>query len=481
MQTKTPSALMSGRAPASESARNPVLLREFSLRAAFSLAFAFISPIVALYSIFALGLAASGPSFWLAFPIALTGQLLVALVLAMLVSRFPLEGSVYQWSRELGGARYGWFAGWTYICTLIITMAAVSLGGASYLAQLIGLNPNNGLVTILLALVMLGFATWGNTRGRHVLSTMVLLCVLAELIGSVGVGTWLLLTARVQSFSLIFTTPHLFTPSPGLLGIFDSKAAAGVALCGWAFVGFESAGSIAEEVKDPSRNIPRAMLGSLIFVAAVVSFSCLALMLAVPNITDVIAGNSADPVADTLVYHLGPLLYRFLLVFFVIGYLACLLGVQASASRVIWAFARNGELPFAQYIVDLSGPDRQPVRAVVITGIFATSLFALASTHLYVMLVAFTAAGFYIAFGFPVFAAGWAMLRGSWKRTPFHLGALTGLIAFCAAFWLLFEIVNIAWPRVASAPWYESWSVVLMFSFLAGLGLFVRYCVDRNA
>jgi len=457
-----------------------VLLREFSLRTAFALAFAFISPIVALYSIFALGIMASGPGFWLGFPVALAGQLLVALVFSMLVSRFPLEGSVYQWSRQLGGARYGWFAGWTYIWTLVITMAAVSFGGAGFLAQLLGLDPAARGVTLPLALALIGLATWGNTRGRHVLSALVGLCVLSELIGSVGVGAWLLLTGRVHPVAIVFSSPDFLAGSGGWLGFFDSKAAAAVAICGWAFVGFESAGSIAEEVRDPGRNAPRAMLGALVFVAAVVSFSGLALLLSIPDLADAISGRSTDPVVETLVAHCGPVVFRCLLVLFVIGFLACLLGIQTSASRVIWAFARDGELPGAALLVRLSGADRIPAHAIIASGLLAASIFSIAATHLYAILVAFTTAGFYIAFGFPVLASAWTLLRGRWLPTPFSIGRLTGPVIVAAAAWTAFETVNIAWPRVASAPWYESWAVVLMVVFLGILGVVVRSQLDQK-
>lgn len=64
----------------SRASEHDVLNRGFSFRAALSLAFADISPIVALYAIFALGLFAAGPRFFWAFPIVLCGQLLISLV-----------------------------------------------------------------------------------------------------------------------------------------------------------------------------------------------------------------------------------------------------------------------------------------------------------------------------------------------------------------------------------------------------------------
>ena len=61
---------------------------------------------------FAIGLIAAGPAFLWAFPLVLIGQLMVCGVFGNLVSKWPLQGSVYAWSRELIGPRYGWFTGW---------------------------------------------------------------------------------------------------------------------------------------------------------------------------------------------------------------------------------------------------------------------------------------------------------------------------------------------------------------------------------
>lgn len=90
-----------------------VLRREFSLWSAFAFAFAFISPIVALYGIFGLALAAAGPSFWWGgFALVFGGQLLVALVFAMLVSRWPWKGPSTSgrggcWAPPTAGSRGG--------------------------------------------------------------------------------------------------------------------------------------------------------------------------------------------------------------------------------------------------------------------------------------------------------------------------------------------------------------------------------------
>ena len=120
------------------------LKREFSLWSAFAFAFAFISPIVALYGIFGLSYSTAGPSFWWNFLIVFGGQLLVALVFAELVSRWPIEGSIYQWSRRLLGSAYGWMAGWFYMWTLVVAMAAVALFSAGFVANVFGWEVDAG-------------------------------------------------------------------------------------------------------------------------------------------------------------------------------------------------------------------------------------------------------------------------------------------------------------------------------------------------
>ena len=141
------------------------LKREFSLWSAFAFAFAFISPIVALYGIFGLALSAAGPSFWWGFTLVFAGQFLVALVFAMLVSRWPLEGSIYQWSRRLLGTTYGWFAGWAYMWTLVIAMATVALGAAGSAAHLRDrpAGPDAAFIALVILLAGTG-STWPADR-----------------------------------------------------------------------------------------------------------------------------------------------------------------------------------------------------------------------------------------------------------------------------------------------------------------------------
>lgn len=438
--------------------QQPQLRREFSLGSAFAFAFAFISPIVALYGIFGLALSAAGPSFWWGFGLVFAGQFLVALVFATLVSRWPLEGSIYQWSRRLLGTTYGWFAGWVYMWTLVIAMATVALGAAGFTANIVGIEEPSGGTLALIALVILLAGTAVNLIGRQALKIFMIGSIIAEVIGSVVLGTWLLIFHRQNSISVLFEGGGADVDLGAYLG---GPFLLAVAFIGWSFVGFESAGSIAEEVHNPRRDLPKAVLFSIAFIALVVGYSALAIILAIPDLDAVAEGAVADPVYDTLTTALGAGIAKPVQVMFVIGFLASFLALQTSASRVIWAYSRDGALPAAGTLVQLRGKARIPVAAILVTTVIGAALFLLSivAGDIYSLMVNFTAGGFYLAFLFPLIGFLVVLSRKTWKPGSFSLRAATMPVAVVAVVWAVLQFLNIAWPRVAFEQRYLDWSV----------------------
>jgi amino acid transporter len=447
----------------------PQLRREFSLGSAFAFAFAFISPIVALYGIFGLALSAAGPSFWWGFALVFAGQFLVALVFATLVSRWPLEGSIYQWSRRLLGSTYGWFAGWVYMWTLVIAMATVALGAAGFVAHIVGIEEASGGTLAWIALLILLAGTAVNLVGRQALKIFMIGSIIAEVIGSVVLGTWLLLFHRQNSLSVLFEGGGTDVDLWSYLG---GPFLLAVAFIGWSFVGFESAGSIAEEVHHPGRDLPKAVLFSLAFIALVVGYSSLAIILAIPDLDAVAEGAVSDPVYETLTAALGSGIAKPVQVLFVIGFLASFLALQTSASRVIWAYARDGALPAAGTLVQLRGRARIPVVAILVTTVLGAGLFLLSivAGDIYSLMVNFTAGGFYLAFLFPLIGFLVVVLRKVWKPASFSLRGLTLPVAVVAVVWAVLQFLNIAWPRVAFEQRYLDWSVWIGVVVLGMIG-----------
>lgn len=448
------------------------LLREFTLRNTFALAFAFISPIIALYGIFALAIGGAGPSFWFAFPVVLIGQLLVALGFAELSGRWPMAGGLYQWSRKLRGPTYGWISGWAYIWTLIALAIATAYAATPFAAEVFSIDePGNG-TRLVLALGFLVISTLANVVGRKPLAIFVAVSIACELIGSVVIGTLLLIFHRENSLGDLVSGF-----SDGGAGYGFGGFLVAVSLVGWAFIGFESASDVAEEVENPKVNVPKALIFSLVFVAAIVMYAGLALVLAIPDLGAIAAGNVVDPIALTLETAFGSWIVTPMFVVVCTGFVAGLVAVQAAVSRVVFALSRDRVLPMSDTLGKLSGHERLPINAILATsGIAAALLVVAVLLKFYDTLIGLATVGFYVSFALPLVALLIHRLKDGFDPSPngdevgIRLGKWGTTINAIAVAWLLFEITNIAWPRDLGLDWYVEWGCLISMAVIAVVG-----------
>ena len=453
------------------------LKREFNFWHAAALGFADISPIVALYGMFGLALAAAGPTFFWGLFLVLGGQLLVALVFGEIASRWPLAGGVYQWTRQQVGTGPAWFAGWAYMWTLTIAMSTVAYAAASFIAPVIGMTDPDQTTLVVMAFGFLLFGTLANTVGQWVLKVFVSLSIAAEFIASIIVGAILLIGFRENPISILTDSMGAGGGASGF-DFFTVAWLGAVAFIGWSFLGFEASGAIAEEVKDPERAVPWSIIVVLGFVGAVVIFAALSILLSIPDIEAAMTGNVADPVVQTLEYHFGEAITRPLLAVIALGFTASMVALQTAVSRTMYSFARDRAIPFYGFFQGLTAENRLPARAIVFVGAVA-ALFLVVSLwaeQIYTLLVSFVVGGFYMSFLFPVAAALWLHFKGRHEKGPFNLGRLSFAVTLVAAIWLVFELVNIAWPRYPELQWYENWGVVLIMAILGVVGV-VAYLV----
>jgi amino acid transporter len=450
-----------------------VLKRDFALWSTFAVGFALVSPILAVYGSLGFALQAGGPGVWWELPVAMLGALTIALVLAQLASRWPFEGSIYQWSRRLVGPTYGWFAGWTYFCTYVIGSAAVCYGVVGLLPAAFGIDPGGNGTRLLLAFLVLVVVTLVNISGRRWLKLLAAASIGAEVIGSIGLATVLLLFHREQTLSILVDYQGL-----GVGGGFGfAGLLAAMAFIGFAFNGFESAGAIAEEVKDPVHDVPRAMILVVLFIGLVAMYSSLAIILAMADPPATLAG--ADPMVAVIIGALGSGASRPLFLVFILSFTTVAVTAQTTVSRVVWAFARDGLLPRSERLSRLSGPDRLPVHAILLTTAVITLLLLVGLLeNAFQVLITFTSAGFFLAFAFAVFAFLTCRLQGRWQPGPFSIGRWTTPIAAAAAGWCTFMYLNLAWPR-GGRPWHERWGVLVITAVSAAAGL-VTYLLRRE-
>ena len=444
--------------------------REMSLSANFALGFTYLSPVVATYTLFAIALATGGPPmiWWLV--IVGVGQLLVALVFGEVVSQFPVAGGVYPWARRLWGRRWAWMTGWVYLIALLTTIAGVVYGAGPYLAQLLGFESGTWS-TIVCALLMLAAALALNMLGTRVLAIAATTGFVAELVGALIVGGWLLVTERHQNLSVLFDTQGVTGHSGGYLSAFLAAAIIGV----YQYYGFEACGDVAEEVPDPTRVIPKAMRMTIYVGGAASILVCLSLLLAVPDFGAVISGEDPDPVTSVLNAAFGTVGTKFVLVVVMISFLSCTLSLMAAASRLMYSYARDDMIAGShllrkfdhhRHIPPYSMAVAAAVPAVIVLG-------SVVSTKALTSIVSFAILGIYLGFQMVVLAALRARLKGWEPSGAFTLGRWGMPVTVAALTYGVLTMINIAWPRTPEAPWYDNYLVAL--SAVVGVGIGAVY------
>ena len=95
--------------------------------ASFAAGFSFVSILTTVFQLFGLGFSFGGAAFFWTWPAVFVGQLLVALCFAELAARYPISGSIFQWSSRLAGTDFGWFTGWVMVVGQILTVADAAI------------------------------------------------------------------------------------------------------------------------------------------------------------------------------------------------------------------------------------------------------------------------------------------------------------------------------------------------------------------
>ncbi|MEA2496266.1 MAG: hypothetical protein QOJ29_4177 [Thermoleophilaceae bacterium] len=458
----------------------PQLNRVLGFFSNFAVAFTYLSPMVGIYSLFILGVGTGGPSyFWLTF-IPLVGMLFVALVFGELASHYPVAGSLYQYSKFSVGAGYGWFVGWFYGIALLVTVAAVDTGVVTYFAALThnwfgwNLDPAAHGTILWITILLIAIQTTLNITGAQVMARIARLGVYVEIIGTFGIFLILWIHGFHHGLGFLFDSKgaaHTATNGYGL--DFHGHWLTGAALIAvlapvYIFYGFESAGDIAEETKDASRQIPRAMRHALIWGGVASLVLTAGLLLAMPENNPVAATVKGGGVPFIL-GQLSEGMQDFLLCMIIFAFFSCGTSIQGAASRLMFSFARDGALPASSWVSRIHDRFRTPVNALLV-GTVITLLFVLlvflspdhnvkilfitypANVNVLVSLVSFGVSGIYLAFLLAVIASIVAHARGWVPEGAFTLGRWTWAVLILAAGYLGLMFINVVLPTGLDSP-----------------------------
>lgn len=454
------------------------LHRGLSLWSSFSVGFATVSPVVGIYSVMSLGAMSAGPSWVWIVPLCLALQLLVALVYAELASQYPLAGGCYQWVKRLAGDRWAWFTGFMYLASALASLTTVAYLGGFWLWLFCTGEPPAANAQVFSGAVLLLLGLGVNLFGINPLKYFVNAGIVAEAIASIGIGVLLLVFFRNHSFSLVFE--GLTATQPGD-GTYFSGFLTAMAVGGWAFLGFDACSQVSEETADARTSTPRAILRSMILVGLTVMLTAFAVTLSYSDTTAMVSGSVVDPVTPAVVDAFGAWSQRPFIAVVLVAFIACVVSVQTYIGRAVFGMARDSILP-ASNLLRRVDKRKVPFAAMVFSTLFASFGLALGLNATAVgTLIAFGSGGFFMVFLIVVTCALLARLNGTWKAEPgtFSLGRWGIGVNLAAFFWLVFESINVAWPRESlappGAPWFQVWAVILVFSSLAVLGLIYMF------
>jgi basic amino acid/polyamine antiporter, APA family len=270
-----------------------------------------------------------------------------ALSYAELATRFPVSAGEAAYIDAGFGLRYLTLSvGLLVALSGIVSSAAVAIGAASYLTDLAGLPVP--LLIVITVLVMGLLAIWGIAQSV----TIAAIVTLIEVAGLVLVLAWSQLGP---------TEPVL--PVTAVLPPFSTEAWAGIGaatiLAFFAFIGFEDMANVAEEVKDPVRNFPRAVIITLLVTTILYVLTTVAVVTSVP--LEELQGSSAPLL---LVFQSAPSVLRD--AFAGIAVIATLNGILIQiimASRVIYGLADRGFLP--PFLARVNARTRTPIIATL--------------------------------------------------------------------------------------------------------------------
>jgi amino acid transporter len=449
-----------------------VLFREMGGFSNFAISFTIISI-----------LAGALTSYFIAFdnggPVAITwGWLIVgvfcvfvALAMGEVASSMPTAGAIYYWSSKLGSPVWGWFSGWFNLIGQIGITAAIDYGAAIFWTSLMNLwFPSVGTDTHTL------FITFSAIVAAHLLLNLNGVRLLARL-NSIS-AWWHMLGVIVivfvlgivpdhhQSFGFVFgktLNASGFSGQSFAHPVFWFVFGIGLLMAQYTFTGYDASAHMSEETRSASRAAAWGVVMSVVMSLIFGFILLVAVTFAVPDVKGTIG---AGGFAVTYIWQtsMGARWAEFLLVIACVAQFFCGAASLTAASRMMFAFSRDGAVPGRSLWRKVSRTHRVPVNAVIGIAVLSWALMlpTLANGTIgYLVGTSIAVIGLYIAYGIPILLrlrAGDSFQPGAWT-----LGRHYKWINPIAVAWIVLITILFLMPTVPTAiPWHSgfNWNVV---------------------
>ena len=284
----------------------------------------------------------AGPAIVLSFILSGIACVFAGLTYAELASTVPLSGSAYTYSYATLGEFVAWLVGWNLVLEYAVSVASVAAGWSAYATGLFNTVFNTELPKTFTACPALG----GIMDLPAFFIVMLLTFLLVRGIKESTRANNLLVCVKLGAVLLFLAlaSPHVsldnWTP---FMPMGFSGVTSGAALVFFAYLGFDAVSTSAEECKDPQRDLPFGLIGSLL--------GCTALYILVSGVlTGVVPYtqlNTAEPVAyalKTIGCKVGSAIVA---VGAITGITSVLLATLYGQSRIFFAMSRDGLMPAA--------------------------------------------------------------------------------------------------------------------------------------
>lgn len=335
-----------------------------------------------------IGIAAgvSGNAVLLAVPLAAAVAMLNGLSSAMLAASHPVSGGTYEYGYRYLSPGLGFCAGWLFLCAKSASAATAALGFAGYLLSLAGWSPELLVFFALAAVLALTLLAVGGMHRSNRVNLAIVAVTLVALLCFVIAG---LPKSFANSTKLEDFLPARTGDNPGILTLFQ-----GTALLFVAYTGYGRIATLGEEVRDPKRNIPRAIIITLLATAAIYALvAFVAIGMVGAKELGAITIQSAAPLQGVAAQLAIPGLKSLLAFGAITAMLGVLLNLLLGLSRVVLAMARRGDLPAV--FAGVGGDHASPRAAVLLVGLIIAFLTAIGNVKTTWSFSAFTVLIYY--------------------------------------------------------------------------------------
>ncbi len=325
----------------------------------------------------------AGPAISLSFVLSGIGCVFAGLCYAEMASMIPVSGSAYTYSYATMGQFVAWIIGWDLILEYLFASSTVSVGWSGYMVSF--LKDFGVIIPEIVAKAPLSFDHihgWGFTgavlnipavfvvlaatavlvlgiRESATANSLIVILKLAVLIVFIGVGFFYINRENWEPF---------IPPNEGMFGHFGwSGILRGAGVIFFAYIGFDAVSTAAQETKNPQRNVPIGILGSL-FVATLLY---IAVALVLTGVVKYDMLNVPDPIAVAVdfmgeeLYWLRPLIK----IGAIAGLTSVVMVLLFGQTRIFYAMSRDKMLP--ERFSEVHTKFRTPVFATALTGVVA--------------------------------------------------------------------------------------------------------------